>query len=333
MYVLTSNLADLQLPVECADDEAVVTVGAFDGIHLGHQALIERMVESAHGEGRMAGLVTFYPHPSAVLHPERRARYLTTPGEKAALLEPAGLDWMVVILFTPDVAATSPAAFVQLLHERLRMRSLWVGPDFALGRERAGDVATLQDLGRATGFGVHEVPYLTVGDDKVSSSHIRTLVHRGHVEEAARLLGRCYRLSGEVVHGAQRGRCLGYPTANLAVPSDRVIPANGIYVTYACLGSERYGSVTNVGVRPTFDNGDPSVEAYLLDYRGDLYGRDLVLEFVVRLRPEKRFDDVAALVEQIDRDVLEARAILDKRPDRAAACSPVTHAAGSEASS
>ncbi len=332
MYVLTSNLADLQLPDECAHHEAVVTVGAFDGIHLGHQALIEGMVERAHSEGRMAGLVTFYPHPSAVLQPERRARYLTTPGEKAVLLEPSGLDWMAVVLFTPEVAATSPAAFVRLLRERLRMRTLWVGPDFALGRERAGDRSTLQELGRQIGFDVHEVPYLTLGQGKVSSSHIRTLVHRGHVEEAARLLGRYYRLPGEVVHGAQRGRCLGYPTANLAVQSDRVIPANGIYVTFACLGSERYGSVTNVGVRPTFDNGDPSVEAYLLDYSGDLYGRDLVLEFVARLRPEKRFADVAALVEQIDRDVVQARVILNECCEAAAECPPLTYHAGGDTS-
>lgn len=332
MHVLTSNLDDLGLPDECAHPEAVVTVGAFDGIHLGHQALIEAMVERAHSEGRMAGLVTFYPHPSAVLQPQQRARYLTTPGEKAVLLEPSGLDWMVVILFTPQVADTAPAAFVRLLYDRLRMRALWVGPDFALGRDRAGDLATLQELGREIGFSVHEVPYLTIGEDKISSSHIRTLVHRGHVEEAARLLGRYYRLPGEVVHGAQRGRCLGYPTANLAVQSDRVIPANGIYVTLACVGADRYGSVTNVGIRPTFDNGEPSVEAYLLDYSGDLYGRDLVLEFVARLRPEKRFTDVAALVEQIDRDVLQARAILSECCETAAECPPVTFGTDSDAS-
>ena len=331
MYVLTSNLSDLQLPDECAHHEAVVTVGAFDGIHLGHQALIQAMVESAHREGHMAGLITFYPHPSAVLQSKRRARYLTTPGEKAVLLEGSGLDWMVVILFTPEVANTSPAAFVKLLHERLGMRVLWIGPDFALGRERAGDRATLQELGQQIGFDVHEVPYLTSGESKVSSSHIRTLVKHGCVEEAARLLGRYYRLPGEVVHGAQRGRGLGYPTANLAIQPDRVIPANGIYVTFACVGSTRYGSVSNVGVRPTFDNGDPSVEAYLLDYDGDLYGRDLLLEFVARLRPEKRFTDVAALVEQIDRDVLQARAVLSECPEAAAECPPIAYHADSDA--
>jgi riboflavin kinase/FMN adenylyltransferase len=332
MYVLTTNLADLALPGECAHHESVVTVGAFDGIHIGHQALIEGMVASAHQEGRMAGLVTFYPHPSAVLQPEQRAHYLTTPGEKAVLLEPCGLDWMVVILFTPQVAETPPSAFVRLLRERLRMRTLWVGPDFALGRDRAGDLSTLQELGRAIGFDVHEVPYLTSAEGKVSSTHIRTLVARGYVEEAARLLGRYYRLPGEVVHGAQRGRCLGYPTANLAVQPDRVIPASGIYATFACLGSERYGSVTNIGVRPTFDNGEPSVEAYLLDYSGDLYGRDLVIGFVARLRPEKRFADVKALVEQIDRDVVQARAILSNCREAAAECPPVTYHTGSDVS-
>lgn len=272
----------------------------------------------------MAGLVTFYPHPLAVLRPERPARYLTTPGEKAALLEPWGLDWMVVILFTSQLADMSPSAFVGALRERLRMRVLWVGPDFALGRDRAGDLSMLQELGPEMGFEVHEVPYLTYEETKVSSTYIRTLVHRGHVEEAARLLGRYYRLSGEVVHGAQRGRCLGYPTANLAVQPDRVIPANGIYATFVCLGPERYGSVTNIGVRPTFDHGDRIVETHLFDYSGEFYGRDLVIEFVARLRSEKRFADVQALVEQLDRDAAQARAILSDCCDAPTECPPAT---------
>lgn len=324
MHVLTTNLADLALPEECAHHESIVTVGAFDGIHLGHQALIEGLVACAREQERTAGLVTFYPHPLAVLRPERPAHYLTTPGEKAALLEPWGLDWMVVVLFTPQLADMSPSAFVSALRERLRMCALWVGPDFALGRDRAGDLFTLQELGREMGFEVHEVPYLTYEETRVSSTYIRTLVHRGRVEEAAHLLGRYYRLSGEVVRGAQRGRCLGYPTANLAVQPDRVIPANGIYATFVRLGRERYGSVTNIGVRPTFDHGDRSVEAHLFDYSGDLYGRDLVIEFVVRMRPEKRFADAKALVEQLDRDSAQARAILRDCCDAATKCPPVT---------
>jgi riboflavin kinase/FMN adenylyltransferase len=320
MYVLTTSLADLVLPEQYTRRESIVTVGAFDGIHLGHQALIGGLVARAREEGRVAGLVTFYPHPLAVLRPDRPAQYLTTPGEKAALLEPLGLDWMVVVLFTPQLAQMPARAFVQALVQRLRMHVLWVGPDFALGRDRAGDLPTLRELGREMGFEVYEVPYYGRDSTKVSSTHIRTLVRRGHVEEAARLLGRRYSVSGEVVHGAHRGRCLGYPTANLDVHPDRVVPANGIYATFACLGSERRDSVTSIGIRPTFDGGERRIETYLLDYRGDLYGHDLVVEFVARLRPEKRFADVEALVAQIDRDVAQTREILGACCDAVAEC-------------
>lgn len=320
MHVLTTSLADLALPEQYAARESIVTVGAFDGIHLGHQALISSLVARAREEGRAAGLVTFYPHPSVVLRPDRPARYLTTPGEKAVLLEPLGLDWMVIMLFTPQLAQMPPRAFVEALYERLHMRVLWVGPDFALGRDRAGDLPTLRELGREMGFEVHEVPYHGRNSAKVSSTHIRTLVRRGHVEEAARLLGRYYSVSGEVVHGAHRGRCLGYPTANLDVHPDRVVPADGIYATFVRLGSERRDSVTSIGIRPTFDGGERRIETYLLDYQGDLYGQDLMIEFVARLRPEKRFADTEALVAQIDRDVAQAREILSACHDTVAEC-------------
>ena len=320
MYVLTTNLADLALPEQYAARESIVTVGAFDGIHIGHQTLIGGLVARAREEGRAAGLVTFYPHPSVVLHPDRPARYLTTPGEKAVLLEPLGLDWMVVILFTPQLARMPARAFVGALYARLHMRVLWVGPDFALGRGRAGDLPTLRELGREMEFEVHEVPYYGSDDTRVSSTHIRALVRRGHVAEAARMLGRYYSVSGEVVHGAHRGRCLGYPTANLDVHPERLVPANGIYATFVRLGSDRRDSVTSIGIRPTFDGGERRIETYLLDYHGDLYGHDLVLEFVARMRPEERFADAEALVAQIDRDVIQAREILGACRDTVTEC-------------
>jgi riboflavin kinase/FMN adenylyltransferase len=218
---------------------------------------------------------------------------------------------MAVLLFTPQLAATAPKRFMQRLYAQVRMRGVWVGPDFALGRDRSGDVSNLRRLGREMGFQVHEMPYVTEDGEKVSSTHIRLLVRRGRVTEARRLLGRFYSISGEVVHGAQRGRCLGFPTANVAVHPERVVPANGIYASIARLGSDHYPSVTSIGVRPTFDNGERSIEAYLLDFQGDLYGRDLVIEFVARLRPERRFAEVGELVAQIERDVAETRGVLD----------------------
>jgi riboflavin kinase/FMN adenylyltransferase len=311
MHVLASEIDELSLPTDLDRRESILTIGSFDGIHIGHQALVRRMVEKARQQDKLAGLVTFYPHPSTVLRPDRPTLYLTTPGEKMALLEPMGLDWIAVLSFTSELASMAPRRFVTYLVDRVNMRSVWVGPDFALGRRRAGDTDTLRCLGDELGFEVHDIPYVTQGGEKVSSTQIRTLLNRGHVAAATRLLGRLYSVSGEVVHGAQRGRCLGYPTANVAVRADCTVPANGIYATYARLGAVRYRSVTNIGVRPTFDRGERSVETYLFGFNGDLYGCDLVVEFVARLRPEKRFADIKDLIAQIDQDVIDAQRVLD----------------------
>jgi riboflavin kinase/FMN adenylyltransferase len=311
MHVLTSELARLALPDELAHRESVLTIGAFDGIHLGHQALIQRLVDRAKRQDQSSGLITFYPHPATILAPQHPTLYLTTPGEKMVLLEPFGLDWLAVLSFTPQLATTLPRVFVQHLYERVNMRSLWVGTDFALGRNREGDIVTLRYLGQEMGFDVHEIPYVASEGDKVSSTRIRTLLRQGCVAKAARLLGRYYNLCGEVVHGAQRGRRLGYPTANISVLPNRVVPVDGIYATLTCLGTECYSSVTSIGVRPSFDNGERSVEVYLLDFDGDLYGCDLSVAFVARLRPELRFADVQDLIDQIGRDVRKARQILD----------------------
>lgn len=314
MYVVTGEFEGFVLPDGLSGRGTVVTIGAFDGIHIGHQALIQRLVAQARQRDLSAGLVTFYPHPDAVLHPQHHELYLTTPGEKTALLETLGLDWVAVLSFTPQLAATSPRAFMGHLCERLRVQAVWVGPDFALGRGRAGNVDTLQRLGAEMGFEVCDVPYVAQDGQKVSSTRIRTLLRRGHVAEAACLLGRWYSVSGEVIRGAQRGRCLGFPTANVDVHAERVVPANGVYATQTWLGETCYASVTSVGVRPTFDHGERRVETYLLDYQGDLYGCDLVVEFVVRLRPEKRYIEIEQLIAQIEQDVLDTRHILEAQP-------------------
>jgi riboflavin kinase/FMN adenylyltransferase len=311
MYVLTSELDDLALPSGLNNVDSVLTIGSFDGIHVGHQALIERLIQDAREQGKLSGLITFYPHPAVVLYPERSTLYLTTPGEKTALLEPSGLDWVIIVSFTQDLADMSAQAFMQVLYDRVGMRGVWVGPDFALGSNRKGDTTMLYRLGREMGFEVHDIPYVTQDGHKISSTHIRRLLQRGHVREAARLLGRPYTVSGEVLHGAQRGRCLGFPTANVGARPDRVIPANGVYATCVRLDRERLPSVTNIGVRPTFDNGARSVEVHILDYDGQLYGRDLVIEFVDRLRPELRFQDVQDLVVQMKQDIVDSRKILN----------------------
>ena len=291
--------------------ETVLTIGAFDGVHRGHQLLIGRMVERARATDRLAVVVTFHPHPAAVLAPERAPRCLTTPGEKAALLERLGVDLVVFLRFDRQMAATPAHEFMATIARHLRLRELWVGPDFALGRNREGDVPRLQELGQELGYEVHVVEPVVGEEGVISSSRIRALLGEGRVEEAAQLLDRYPSLSGEVVIGARRGRRLGFPTANLEVRPERAVPADGVYAVFAVLGAERYPAVANVGVRPSFDNGHRTVETHILDFDQDIYGCDLVVEFVARLRDERRFADIDDLVVQIGRDSEAARRILD----------------------
>lgn len=312
MHVVIGELEKISLPDELSSTGTAVTIGSFDGVHRGHQTLIRQLVEQAEREGLSAGLITFHPHPSAILTPHAPIPYLTTLEEKLALLKPLGLDWVAVLSFTSRLAHTPAREFVRLLLERFNLRIVWVGEDFALGYRRKGDVPALREMGREMGFRVHAVPFVTNGEAKISSTRIRALLLDGQVRGAARLLGRLYALSGEVVHGARRGRCIGFPTANIEVPHGRVVPANGVYATYALLGGERYLSVTNIGVRPSFDHGARSIEAHLLDFERDIYGQRLKIEFVARLRDERRFADVGELIAQIGRDVEMARQILDE---------------------
>lgn len=292
------------------DKDTVLTIGAYDGVHRGHQVLLRQVIARAQETNHLSGLVTFYPHPRAVLHSSKGVQYLTTPGEKAVLLEQLGLDIMVLLAFTPEMAATPAREFMRTLVDRLRMRELWTGEDFALGRHREGDVETLRQLGDEFGYMLHVIPTVRGDSEPISSSGIRDLLNKGAVAEAARLLGRYYSLSGEVVTGMARGRDLGFPTANLAVRAERAIPGDGVYAVFALIGGTRCPAVANIGTRPTFGEGMRVVEVHLIGERCDLYGQDLTIEFVKRLRSEKQFPSAPELVEQIQKDVREAQVIL-----------------------
>jgi len=292
------------------DKDTILTIGAFDGVHRGHQYLIRQLLQKARRTHRLAGLITFHPHPSAVLSPRNPTRYITTPGEKAALLERLGLDIVAILPFNREMAQTSARRFIEMVSRQLHMTELWVGKDFALGHGREGTPDVLRALGQEMGFSVETITPLIWKGEIISSTRIRSLLFRGRVREAAELLGRYPSLAGEVVRGAQRGRCLGFPTANLEVRAEQAIPANGIYAVYAVLGKERYQGVANVGVRPSFDNGERTVEVYILDFEADIYGYDLVVEFVQRLRPERRFIEIKDLVAQIEKDIVKAHLIL-----------------------
>jgi riboflavin kinase/FMN adenylyltransferase len=297
---------------------SVVTVGSYDGVHIGHQHLLARMKEVANQLGYYTALVTFYPQPKAVLAPHLSIRYLTTPAQKITLLDALGLDLTAILPFTRETAQTSAAEFVTQLVTHLKMRQLWVGPDFALGRNREGDIPRLRQLGQEMGFEVHVVePFIRDGE-VVSSTRIRHLLMRGEIREATALLGRYPSLIGQVMQGAQRGRLLGFPTANLSILPERAIPADGVYACFVWVNGERHPAVTNVGVRPSFAGGERTVETHLLNFNGDLYGLDLKLEFVERLRPEKRFENLDELVAQIRSDAERAAKLLAKEsPDQA----------------
>ena len=300
------------------NSETIITIGAFDGVHRGHQHLIRQMVEEARQAKRLAGLITFHPHPDAVLSPYNPTRYLSTPGEKAALLETLGLDILAILPFDQQMAETPARDFVARARRHLHMAELWVGADFALGRAREGNVEVLQTLGQELGFTVRVIEPVTWRGQIVSSSRIRSLILKGEVHQAAQLLGRYPSLAGEVVRGSQRGHCLGFPTANLEVRKERVVPANGIYAVYARLGGDRHQGIANVGVRPSFEiGGERMVEVHILDFNQDIYGCDLVVEFVERLREERRYADIEELKAQIERDIVQARRILSEERKRA----------------
>lgn len=288
----------------------VLSIGNFDGVHRGHQVLLQRLVAAAHAGRAHAGIVTFDPHPREVLRSDQALPPLNTIEERLDLLRPHGLDFVIVQPFTLEIAQMEARQFVQLLVDHLRLRALWVGPDFALGRRRTGTVPVLEALGVEMGFMVEILHAQRVSGEEVRSLRIRELLLAGEVAQAGQLLGRPHFIRGDVVGGAQRGGSIGFPTANLALRSNRLVPANGVYATWIDLPAERRAAVTNIGVRPTFDGQDRSIEAHILDFSGDLYGQTVTLHFVERLRGEQRFAGVDELVAQIRRDVAAGRAIL-----------------------
>jgi riboflavin kinase/FMN adenylyltransferase len=292
------------------EHDTVLTIGAFDGLHLGHQELLKRLVRRAKQTYRLSGVVTFDPHPRAVLTPADNAFCLTTTEDKVAILQQWGLDLLVVLPFTPELARTSARDFVQMLALDLRMTELWVGWDFALGRGREGDVQALKGLGKEYAFAVHEIAPVQEGDVVVSSTQIRGLIGAGRVREAAEMLGRYHLLRGRVVRGTGRGKQLGFPTANVQPEQKCLVPPAGVYAAYATVGKQRYLAAVNVGVRPTFGGHERTIEVHLLDFEGDLYGQDLSVQFVERLRDERRFPDEQALRSQIALDIARAREVL-----------------------
>ena len=278
------------------------TIGNFDGVHLGHQAILASVTAAAKSRSIGSILVTFDPHPLAVVAPSRRPKLLQTRRQKLEALEASGIDGVLIVPFDRELAALDGDAFFSdYLGERLRFASVHIGRNFRFGRARGGDLRSLEEIGRAKGFSVVGVPSVEVDGETVSSSAIRALVEEGDVSRARAMLGRPFAVTGEVVRGAGRGRLLEFPTANLAVENE-ALPRRGVYVTETAVFATRFPSVTNVGVRPTFGGTTLSIETHLLDVDEDLYGERLEVRFLARLRDEKAFDGPSELADQIARD-------------------------------
>jgi len=293
--------------------DMVLTIGVFDGVHLGHKHLISKLKELARKQGYLSGVITFSQHPQEVLSPQTKLPSLTGLEQRMALLKDEGVDAVIPLPFTPQLASLSPGQFLSLLKEYLKMRGLVIGPDFALGKNRQGNSDTLRQLGREMGFSVTVVPPMTIDGEVVSSTAIRKALAEGDMKQAQKLLGRPFSLQGRVVAGDRRGTDLGFPTANLDVAPGQALPTGGVYACRAHIDGQSYAAMTNIGHRPTFGGGKQLIEVYLLDYDGDLYGHELAIDVIGRLRDEKKFDNPQQLKEQIAEDIKQGKAMLKTR--------------------
>ncbi len=304
---------------------AVVTVGSFDGVHLGHQAVLAEVARRAQAAGRASVLVTFEPHPLAVINPPAAPPLLTSGPERREILAQLPVDYGLFLRFDQRLANLTPEEFVrEVLLDRCRMRELVFGYDHGFGRGRSGDVETLRRLGSALGFAVDVVRPVDLGGEPVSSGRIRRAVAGGDLRTAARLLGRPYSVSGRVTTGERRGRLLGVPTINLGdVPLEKLLPPDGVYAVWVEWRGGRTGGMMNQGPKPTFQDGRRTLEAHLFDFEGDLYGEWVRIEWVERLRDVRRFPGVEQLQEELERDRARALAVLAFGPPD---LSRVTHA-------
>ncbi|MGH7768457.1 MAG: bifunctional riboflavin kinase/FAD synthetase [Candidatus Binatia bacterium] len=299
--------------IECrplAIPHPVLLMGNFDGIHLGHQALLGRAVKDAKDVGGRSVVLTFEPHPLKVLAPEKAPRLILTHKDKMTLLQSFGVDAVIVQTFDAAFAGVEADEFVrEYLVRRIGVRKMWVGKDLRFGKGRKGRVEDLARWGKDMGFEVGVIEPVQLDGRRVSSSRVRTLIESGEVREASKYLGRYHFVTGRVARGHGRGRQLGFPTANV-VPRTEVLPLDGIYASIMQISEQRWPSVTSVGVNPTFGAGPRTVESYIFDFDGDLYDQAVKLFFVARIREEKKFSSVELLVEQIKRDVSSAQEIL-----------------------
>jgi len=294
------------------EKEIWATIGAFDGIHLGHQELIRSMVLQAQDHHVKSAVITFYPHPAVIIRQLNEPYYLTSPDEKAAIFGDLGIDYTITIPFDQNFANLSPEDFIQKILLNFPITKFWIGNDFSFGKKRSGNIEVLNQLGHRYGFTTEIFNHIIQDSNKVSSSKIREWVLAGEMGKATIALGRPYSMVGSVVHGDERGRKIGFPTANLSVWEEKILPPAGVYATLALIEGLVYHSVTNVGFRPTFKNNQikPQVETFIHNFNRSIYELPVQLFFIERLRPEIKFESISAITDQIRKDVQHAEEIL-----------------------
>jgi len=292
------------------EKDSVLTIGVFDGVHLGHKQLISELAKQAQQKKFLSGIVTFTKHPEEVISTGKTLPFLTDIETRTRLLKQAGADFVVPLTFSPDLARLDAKTFMGLLQKHLKMRGLIIGPDFALGKDRAGNIDVLKRLGAEMSFSVTVVPPLRENGEVVSSTAIRRALAAGEMEKYQRLTGRAFILHGKVVAGAGRGGEMGFPTANLNVRPGQAIPPDGVYCGLARVNGHTYQAMTNIGRNPTFGKNERTVESFILDYHGDLYGHELSVDFVSRLREEKKFRNADELKKQVAEDIKQGKRIL-----------------------
>lgn len=302
------NFFDLApLPYE----KTCITIGNFDGVHLGHQAIIAKMVKQANAQGNPLIVITFFPNPFDFLNPHINSFYLSTPAEKTSQLLALGVDRVLTFEFERDFANLTPREFLSALKKNLGFVTLVVGEDFELGKNRQGTTSVLEKIGEDLSFDLKVLSEVKLGDKEISSTKVRVSLDEGNVREAAALLGRYYGVSGIVTHGSDRGSKIGLPTANIAHWTKKKLPATGVYATLVNLRDNIFQGVTNVGFRPTFEDQElPNIETYIFDFDEDSYGEKMRLEFVEKIREEQKFSGVDALLAQIEHDKVKAQRIL-----------------------
>jgi riboflavin kinase/FMN adenylyltransferase len=312
LYLLGEE--NVQLEQELAgfnhDRDSLITIGVFDGVHLGHKYLISQLKELANEQGFRSVVITFDKHPQEILTPMSHPLFLVDASEKATLLKKENVDDVIVLTFTKELANYSARDFLVLLKTNLNMRGLVVGPDFALGRNNEGNIRTIKPLASEMNVSVTVIPPVIIDDEIVSSTSIRRALVEGNMEKVQKLMGRPFSLHGPVIHGKGRGTGLGYPTINLDVLPGQALPSDGVYATLAFLDQNVYSSVTNIGKNPTFGNSDRTVETFLLNYHNNLYARNIKVAFVHKIRSEIKFQDIEQLKNQISLDIKQAGIIL-----------------------